>query len=263
MSGPAFGTTMACRNRRGAPAMRSTRTRTRFASSSDSGLFSGNSGTKREHREVGVAVHEHVLDELLGRKAVDRVVGAAGPVREAGEDLLPVLAGGAAPAAGRVDHVGLDVEDELVAGDRARPPPRARMRPPGATRNCPPMLPSAANASFSVRNVVAAPHSDCRKARRSSPTRLACSPIRRSASALARATGSASGTGRNSPLDVGSTLTGSGPRKSLAMGHASVSQISKHSRLSSCARPGASCLPKVLITIRPMAREILVRTYRA
>ena len=73
---------------------------------------------EREHREVGVAVHEHVLDELLCRKAGDRVVGAAGPLREAGEDALPVLAGGAAPGAGWVDHVGLDVEDELVAGDR-------------------------------------------------------------------------------------------------------------------------------------------------
>ena len=98
--------------------MRSTRTRTRFASSSDSGLRLRQFRHEREHREVGVAVHEHVLDELLGRKAVDRVVGAAGPLREAGEDALPVLAGGAAPGAGRVDHVGLDVEDELVAGDR-------------------------------------------------------------------------------------------------------------------------------------------------
>src|SRR5262245_21295104 len=90
-------------------------------------------------------------------------------------------------------------------------------------RNCPPTLPSAANASFNVRKVVAAPHSDCRKARRSSPTCLACALIRRSASALARATGASSGTGRNSPLDVESTLTGSGPRKSLAIAHASAS----------------------------------------
>ena len=35
---------------------------------------------------------------------------------EVGEDLLPIFAGGAAPSAGRVDHVGLHVEDELVAG---------------------------------------------------------------------------------------------------------------------------------------------------
>ena len=74
----------------------------------------------------------------------------------------------------------------------------------------------AAKALFNVRNVVAAPQSDCRNARRPSPTRLAFSPIRSSASLLARATCSVSGTGRNSPLDVASTLTGSGPLISFA-----------------------------------------------
>ena len=74
---------------------------------------------EREHREVGIAVHEHVLDELLC--AEKQATGSSAPqvpLREAGEDALPVLAGGAAPGAGRVDHVGLDVEDELVTGDR-------------------------------------------------------------------------------------------------------------------------------------------------
>ena len=50
------------------------------------------------------------------RSAVDRVVAAAGALREVGEDLLPIPAGGAAPCASRVDHVSLHVEDELVAG---------------------------------------------------------------------------------------------------------------------------------------------------
>ena len=90
-------------------------------------------------------------------------------------------------------------------------------------RKTPPVLPSAAKASFNVSNVVAAPQSDCRNARRPSPTRLACSPIRSSASLLARATCSVSGTGRNSPLDVASTLTGSGPLISFAMAPASLS----------------------------------------
>ena len=79
------------------------------------------------------------------------------------------------------------------------------------------MLPSAAKASFKVSKVVAAPQSDCRNARRPIPMRLACSPIRRSASLLARATGSVSDTGRNSPLDVASTLIGSGPLISFGM----------------------------------------------
>ena len=65
--------------------------------------------------------------------------------------------------------------------------------------------------------MVAAPQSDCRKARRPSPTRFACSPIRRSASLLARATCSVSGTGRNSPLEVELTLIGSGPLTSSTM----------------------------------------------
>ena len=73
-------------------------------------------GHEREHREIGIAVHEHVLDELLGGKAVDRVLVAAGALREVGEDLLPIFARGAAPRAGWVDHVGLHVEDELIAG---------------------------------------------------------------------------------------------------------------------------------------------------
>ena len=76
-------------------------------------------GHEAQHREVGVAVQEHVLDELLGREAVDRVGVAAGPLREARQDLLPVLAGVGPPLAGGIDHVGLDVEDELVAGKRA------------------------------------------------------------------------------------------------------------------------------------------------
>src|SRR5262245_3404878 len=84
-------------------------------------------------------------------------------------------------------------------------------------RKKPPLLPTAAKALFNVRNVVAAPQSDCKNALRPNPTRLAFSPICCSASLLARATCSASGTGRNSPLDVESTLTGSGPLSSSSI----------------------------------------------
>ena len=84
-------------------------------------------------------------------------------------------------------------------------------------RKRPPMLPSAAKASFNVSKVVAAPQSDCRNARRPIPTRFAFSPIRNSASRLARATCSVSGTGRNSPLEVASTFIGSGPLSSSSM----------------------------------------------
>src|SRR5262245_50453321 len=56
-------------------------------------------GDEREHRELGIAVHEYVLDELLGGKAVDRVLIPAGALRKIGEDLLPILASGAAQRA--------------------------------------------------------------------------------------------------------------------------------------------------------------------
>ena len=76
-------------------------------------------GHEGEHGEVGVAVEEDVLDEALGREAVDRVALAARAVREAGQHVLPVPPGVLPPDAGGIDHVGLDVEDELVAGDGA------------------------------------------------------------------------------------------------------------------------------------------------
>ena len=39
-------------------------------------------GHEREHRELGIAIHEHVLDELLGGKAVDRIIVTAGTLRK-------------------------------------------------------------------------------------------------------------------------------------------------------------------------------------
>src|SRR5262245_24400331 len=59
---------------------------------------------EREHRKLGIAVHKHVLDELVDGKAVDRIFVAAGALREVGEDLLPIPASGAAPSAGWVHH---------------------------------------------------------------------------------------------------------------------------------------------------------------
>ena len=72
---------------------------------------------EREDGEISVTVHKHVLDELFGGKAVDRIVVATGGLGEVGEDLFPILAGGAAPISGGIDHVGLNVEDELVTGE--------------------------------------------------------------------------------------------------------------------------------------------------
>ena len=53
----------------------------------------GQLGHEAQHREVGVAVHEHVLDELIRREAVDRIGIAARALREARR--------GSAPSTGR------------------------------------------------------------------------------------------------------------------------------------------------------------------
>jgi hypothetical protein len=55
------------------------------------------------------------VPDLFG-KAVDRVLVAAPALGKVGEDLLPILAGRAAPSAGWVDLMGLHIKDELVAG---------------------------------------------------------------------------------------------------------------------------------------------------
>ena len=74
---------------------------------------------EREDGEISVTVHKHVLDKLFCRKAVDRIAVATGSLGEVGEDLFPVLACISSPLAGGIDHVGLDVEDELVTGEGA------------------------------------------------------------------------------------------------------------------------------------------------
>ena len=74
----------------------------------------------RDHRDVGVAVEEHLLGEHLRRIAVERPRRAFGRLAE---HLLqhppPDLPGAAGrPGAARLDAMGLDVEDELVAAHR-------------------------------------------------------------------------------------------------------------------------------------------------
>ena len=101
------------------PPRRSTSTRTRSASSSESGLLSGSSGTK-ESTARSVSLSRNTC--LMYCSAEKQSTGSRSPQEpcgKSGEHLLPVLAAVLAPLAGRVDHVGLDVEDELVAGERA------------------------------------------------------------------------------------------------------------------------------------------------
>ena len=169
----------------------------------------GQLGHEAQHREVGVAVHEHVLDELLGREAVDRVGVAAGALREPRQDPLPVLAGIGAPLAGGVDHVGLDVEDELVAGEHA-------LGRRGLERRLARQAEGAAGVAARGEGLVERQERRRRAAQRlqegaardADPGRRARS-MRSAASALARVTVSVTGTGRNSPFEVGSILIGS------------------------------------------------------
>src|SRR5262245_13997095 len=190
--------------------MRSTRTRTRFASSSESGLFSGNSGTN-ESTASSVSLSMNTC--LMNFSAEKQSTASSSPQEPWGK--LARICSQYLPAelrqapAGSTIWVCTSKMNSLPANASAAA--AVSNAPSSGTRNTPPVLPIAAKASFSVSNVVAAPQSDCKNARRPSPTRLACSPIRRSASRLARVSGSASGTGRNSPLEVESTLTGNGP----------------------------------------------------
>src|SRR5262245_54660172 len=61
-----------------------------------------------------------MLYVLLGGKAGDRILLAAPTLGVTGENLCPILARRAAPSAGRVDQVGLNVEDELVSRQDVR-----------------------------------------------------------------------------------------------------------------------------------------------
>ena len=52
----------------------------------------------------------------LQRKAEESIVVSTGALGKVGEDLLPIAASVAAPGASRIDHMGLHVEDEFIAG---------------------------------------------------------------------------------------------------------------------------------------------------
>ena len=73
-------------------------------------------GDEGQHHHVGIAVHEHVLDEFL-RRQTSEVAARAGLVVQLaiafGRELECRLGGGFYPGAGRVDEVALHVEDEL------------------------------------------------------------------------------------------------------------------------------------------------------
>ena len=98
-------------------------------------MFSGNSGHERQDCKVGIAVHENVLDVFLGGKTVDRVLAAAGTLTVASENLLPIFARGAAPSAGRIDHVSLNVKNEFIAGENLRRGRRLECALLGQTKN--------------------------------------------------------------------------------------------------------------------------------
>ena len=129
----------------------------------------GQLGHEAQHREVGVAVQEHVLDELLRREAVDRIGVAARALREAARGPAPSTGRRCAATCppGSTMWVWTSKMNSSPASASRRP--RSRTPPPRAGRSAPPVLPRAANAWLRVSSVVAAPHSDCRNARRGTP----------------------------------------------------------------------------------------------
>src|SRR5215510_14128683 len=98
--------------------MRSTRTRTRFASSSESGLFSGDSGTNESTaRSVSLSINTC----LMNFSAEKQSTGSSSPQEACGNfaricsQYLPAELR-QAPAGST--HMGLHVEDELLAVQR-------------------------------------------------------------------------------------------------------------------------------------------------
>ena len=199
---------MACRKSRCAPAIRSTSTRTRSASSSDRGLLSGSSGTKLSTAR-SVSLSRNTC--LMNCSAEKQSTGSSSPQDPCGKRAR--ICSQYWPASVRHLPAGSTMwvwTSKMNSSPASALPAAAGSKAASAgRRKAPPVLPRAANAWFRVRSVVAAPHSDWRNARRARPTRAACSVSRSAASAFARATVSVSGTGRNSPLEVGSILIGS------------------------------------------------------
>src|SRR5260221_12018580 len=72
-----------------------------------------------QHCNLRVTVDEDLLDEAVGREAGDGIRFAAASLWEASERTLPAFAlSPSAPRAVDVDHVRLDVEDKVLAGQR-------------------------------------------------------------------------------------------------------------------------------------------------
>ncbi len=182
--------------------------RTRSASSIDSGLCSGNSGTKLS---TASRVSLSMNTCLMNWSAEKQSTGSASPQEPWGNwaricsQYLPALARHL--PAGSTMWVCTSKMNSSPASTLSAAAVSNAASP--GRRKAPPVLPRAANAWLSVSSVVAAPHSDCRNARRATPTRRACAVMRSPAAALARATVSVSGTGRNSPFEVASILIGS------------------------------------------------------
>ncbi len=80
-------------------------------------------GHERQHHHVGIAVEEHVLDELLGTEAVEMTarpgLGSQAAARF-GRPLESIGGRCLHPRAGRIDEVALHVEDELTLAADSR-----------------------------------------------------------------------------------------------------------------------------------------------
>ena len=198
---------MACsRSRRPLPRA-ATSSRTRAASCSESGLFSGSSGTK-DSTAMSVSLSRNT--SLTKWCASKQRRGSASPHRPCGVWASQLIASGRprrhAPS-GSTMWVWMSKMNWRPASVWA-----AATGSTAASRgrsNEPPRWPRHAKASFSVRSVVAAPHMLARNSRRPWPVRRACSVMRAAASLFARSTAPPTGSGANSPLDVESSLIGS------------------------------------------------------
>ena len=185
------------------------------------------------HRRVGLV--EEQVEVLLDREARPRVVLAAAALREAVHEAVDPRDPGAGTGEVVVEVVRLDVEDDLVAGERSTAASVEVVAPSGMRYVPPDRLPRERLASSwhaaSVPSMSAAPPRLRRNRRRSIPSRRA----RTSASARVRRIASrqtaSSGTGRNSVFEQGPSFTGS----SASGSHAIAPTLDPWSRPEVCA----------------------------
>ena len=166
---------------------------------------------RREHDHRRVALEEQGLQEVLDVEAAARVGQPAAPLREPAPEVASLRSDRAHRV---VEEVALDVEHELVAGQRgARRVDvdvrrRRHLEVTAGRAAVDGARDSSALHAFRTINVVAAPQSERRNCRRDIPVRRALRSHSSRASRTVSSSTGVSGRGTYSPLEHGPNLIG-------------------------------------------------------